>query len=150
MDKLEKIKSNIAFLGYKVDEIKYLANPQFQNNGEEITVDFHVSVGVNVIPDEKTVIVSLEAILFRDHITNNYPFSLFIKISGGFLAEEQLSADKLKELGEINGTATLFPFLRSIVAGVCSQANVNPVMLPLVNIYSLIKEQRAQQQNSQN
>lgn len=146
MDKLERIKSNVTFLGYRVDEITYLSNPQFQTNEDNITVDFNVSVGVNVISDERTVIVSLEAKLFRDYINNNYPFSLSIKISGGFLAEEQLKEDELKQLGEINGTATLFPFLRSIVAGICSQANVNPVMLPLVNIYSLIKEQKTQQQ----
>lgn len=142
MDKLKKIKSKVAFLGYRVEEISYEVNNQFESGNEEISIDFNILANINVIAKEKMVVVTLEATVFKDPMENNYPFTMAIKISGGFQAEDDISPEKLGELGEINGTATLFPFLRSIVAGVCAQANVSPVILPLVNIHSLIQEQK--------
>lgn len=142
MDKLKKIKSKVAFLGYRVDEITFKANDQFESENKEISINFDISAHVNIIPEDRTVVVTLEATVFKDLIENSYPFSMRIKLSGGFQSEDDILPEQLSELGEINGTATLFPFLRSIIAGVCAQANVTPVVLPLINIHSLIQEQK--------
>jgi len=142
MDKLKKIKSKVAFLGYRVEEISFQANDQFVSENKEISINFDITAHINIIVEERMVVVTLEATVFKDPIENSYPFSMAIKISGGFQSEDDISPEKLGELAEINGTATLFPFLRSIVAGVCAQANVSPVVLPLINIYSLMQEQK--------
>lgn len=143
MDKHEKVKSKIRFLGYQVDEIQFKKNNQFHTQ-DKLTVDFGISVGVDVDIELKRVIVMLEANVFENATEKNYPFSLDVKINGGFETEEDITQEELVKIGEINGTATLFPFLRSIVAGICSQANVNPVMLPLVNVYNLVQENKDQ------
>lgn len=148
MDKLKNITSKVAFLGYRVEKISFEMNDQFEGGDKEISLDFEIHANVNVIAEEKTVVVTLETTVFNEHMDDSYPFFMAIKISGGFKTEDDITPEKLSELGEINGTATLFPFLRSIVAGVCAQANVSPVILPLLNIYSLIQEQKTKKVQS--
>jgi preprotein translocase subunit SecB len=142
MDKQHNVKSTLfSFLGYHVDSMGFERNHQYVPQ-ETIDIEFNISVGVEVNTQERMAIVSLEADVFDNAIDQNYPFSIRVKISGGFQTEAEHTEQELANLGELNGTATLFPFLRSIIANLCVQANTPPVMLPLVNVYNLIQQQR--------
>lgn len=140
MDK-PKIESEFKFLGYQVNNICLNTNTQFQNT-DPIEVKFNFTVGTSTDVENRKVQVNLGTTLFPEANQNNYPFSLEVTLTGVFQSEKSLSEEDLGRFGEINGTATLFPFLRSIVAGVCVNANFPAIMLPLINVYNFIEEQK--------
>jgi len=140
MDK-PNIESDFKFLGYQVNNISLTTNPLFQNSNP-IDLNFNFTVSAGTDAEERKVQVTLGTTLFPDANQNNYPFSLEVMITGVFQSEKNLSIEELERFGEINGTATLFPFLRSIIAGVCVNANFPAIMLPLINVYNFIEEQK--------
>lgn len=144
MDK-PNIESDFKFIGYQVNNINLTTNEQFQNSDDPINVNFRFTVSTGVKIEEQKVKVSLGAIVFPDANENNYPFSLEVIITGTFQSEKELMFEELEKFGEINGTAALFPFLRSTVANVCMNANYPPVMIPLINVYNFIKNQKENQ-----
>ena len=141
MDKQPNIESQFKFLGYQVNNINLNTNALFQN-ADPIGIKFNFTVGTSTDVEGRKVQVNLGTTLFPNADQNNYPFSLEIMITGVFQSEKELTIEKLEKFGEINGTATLFPFLRSIVAGVCVNANFPAIMLPLINVYNFIEEQK--------
>lgn len=140
MDK-PNIESEFKFLGYQVNNIRLTTNSLF-HNADSITIDFDFTIGTSVNVEERKVQVTLGTVVFPDADQKNYPFSLEIMLTGVFQSEETLPIEDLERFGEINGTATLFPFLRSIIAGVCVNANFPAIMLPLINVYNFIEEQK--------
>lgn len=96
----------------------------------------------SIIEDCRKATVTLHSTVFDKAKERNYPFSLAISVEGLFSTSENVQRDELFRLGEINGTATLFPFLRSVIADITRTANVDPLILPLVNIYRLVETQK--------
>ncbi len=147
MDKLpvqneQGIKSTrVSFLGYNVQNINFQLNPGFVPSGS-VDIEFTVNVGVETNLNERKIVVMLEASVFNDATKKNYPFSVSVKLNGVFEVDRETTEDELRQIGEINGTAALFPFLRSTLAGICQQANQPAVMLPLVNVYNMIEQQK--------
>ena len=43
---------------------------------------------------------------------------------------------------EVNGTAILFPYLRSIITTITSSMGIQPIILPTMNIVKMIKEKK--------
>lgn len=140
MDK-PNFESEFKFLGYQVSTISLTTNFLFEN-ADPIDIDYNFTVGTSMDVEERKVKVTLGTALFPDANKNNYPFSLEIMLTGIFQSEKILPIEELERFGEINGTATLFPFLRSIIAGVCVNANFPAIMLPLINVYNFIEEQK--------
>jgi preprotein translocase subunit SecB len=132
-----QLKSVFRFDGYKVDNICFKSNPNFHFK-DPVDIDF--SIDVNVLIDENNTegIVTLNTKIFED--ADNYPFSLSLEIYGHFSTDDAMSPDQFKKFCEVNGTATLFPFLRSIVSDITKAANIPPLALPLINIHHLIEE----------
>jgi preprotein translocase subunit SecB len=51
--------------------------------------------------------------------------------------------DKLKEaLLHENAVAIMFPFLRSVIASLTTTANINPLILPVINIANTFKNDK--------
>lgn len=140
MDK-PNVESKFKFLGYQVNNISLITNPTFQNVNP-IDIDFNITVGTSMNVEERKVQVTLGTVVFPDANKKNYPFSLEITLTGLFQSEENLAIEALEHFGEINGTAALFPFLRSTIAGVCVNANFPAIMFPLINVFNFIEEQK--------
>lgn len=136
MDK--NIIGTINFIGYKMRNINYLQNDSFVQH-ESIEVTFDVDVEVAIDKDNRIARVSLEARIFEDAEKNNYPFSINATIEGFFKLEDGLTDEDIIKLCKINGTAALFPYLRSAISDITRIANETPIILPLINIYKLIK-----------
>lgn len=141
--------SKFVFENYGIDYIQYSVNEDF-NNREEVELDLEIEVSVKVKDDELKSAITLIAHVFDDAKNKNYPFSLDVSITGFFSAEGDMKPDEFKEYCKCNGTAVLFPFLRSTIADVTRTANVQPLILPLFNIHNLIKQQEKTNKESNN
>ena len=143
MDK--QVVSNFRFDDYKVDYIQYKYNPEFDPN-EELKIELVLDFKVTVSADTPKGTVTLIANFFKKTSDKNYPFNLVISITGYFSIDtECVDSEKLKNFIEVNGTTALFPFLRTVVADVTKAANVQPLIMPLFNIYSLVKEKKKEE-----
>ena len=144
MDK--RVKSTFCFEGYKVDSIKFDINSDF--NASEVELKFGINVTIKTHPECYEGLVILHVKLFENAIEKNYPFELHVTITGEFSADDKnMSLEDFRNCLELNGTTAMFPFLRSVVADITRSANVEPLILPLMNIHKLIAERKAKAGN---
>lgn len=139
MDKPQK--SFFIFENYKVNHVEYFFNNNFKHE-EPIEIDFSIGVEININQEEPYKgIVTMKTIIFEDAIENNYPFTLKLSINGYFSAEDvKVTIEDFTKFCERSGTATLFPFLRTVISDITKAANVEPLILPLINVHQLMKE----------
>ena len=73
---------------------------------------------------------------------NKYPFYLSFIIYGIF-TNNGLGKEQFKRAVEYNGTALLFPFIRSTVADITKIANNGAtLLLPTINVNALIEDSK--------
>ena len=132
-------KSVLEFLDYTVDNITYKRNSEYNKDEVELKINFEHNIKKDV---DKTDIyyVSLSANVFTDTDSDykECPFELRIFITGCFRLIDCNLDDKMKEsMINENTIAILFPYLRSLI-------NINPLILPTINVLSLLKNEKAQ------
>ncbi len=133
--------SKFYFDDYIINNIDYDFNEKFDNTGEALELDFDIDYNVKI--NDETENKGLTQILIRiweDANNNNFPFQLTIKMTGFFSADNEMDSIKFSEMCESNGTAILFPFLRSAITDITKNANVTPLVMPLINVENFIKE----------
>lgn len=135
MDK--HIMSSFRFDDYKIDFINFNLNKEFKDENE-MEVDFELRVGVNISDDSKQAEVNLELDVYSNDL-EEAPFKLTVSITGWFSTDDDIEEDKYIQFCKVNATAILFPYLRSAVTDITKIAGVQPLVLPLVNVYNLIK-----------
>lgn len=128
---MKEIKSELKFVNYVVDSVNFKNNPGFE--GEETQLDFKPSVEFDI--DDNDLLVLLTVDVFKDAETNNYPFEMNISVVGYFKLTNEENVEKYKA----NAVAVLFPYVRSIISTYTAAANVNPLILPTVNINKMLK-----------
>lgn len=129
---MEKYKSKLIFNKYVVNEISFKNNEKF----EEKTVSIDFSIGKKVTRNENDLIVELITSIFENAEENNYPFEMQVKITGYFTEEKN---DEKIDF-EPNAIAILYPYIRSIVSTYTVNANVNGLILPIINVNKVIKD----------
>ena len=129
---MEKYKSKLIFNKYIVNEIQFKYNEKFENR----PVDISFSILKEVKRIDNKMEVSLETKIFENVEKNNYPFEMFIKLTGFFTEEN--NDEKINF--EPNAIAILYPYIRAIVSTYTANANVNSLILPTINVNKLIKE----------
>lgn len=127
-------RSVLQFVNYTVDEIHFKMIPT--ENGEK-QFEFEPKFGrkLNNLGNSKyDFSLSVEIDSKEDH---PMPFEMAVTLTGHFLLKEEeddpISDEMKKTLLMNNTTAILFPFLRSIVATVTSNANMSALILPVMN-----------------
>ena len=134
----ENVKSSLRFINYIVDKIDFYANKDFKE--EPIEVDFKIRKQIEYFEDENnTMHVSIEAKIFENPTENNYPFSMNVMLTGIFELEN-CDLDKRESFAEVNSIAILFPYLRAIVSTFTANANIQPLILPPINVVKLVSE----------
>lgn len=126
------------FERYYVESIEFRHNERFHYQ-KPLDLDVEFGVELGVAPDKSQGFVLITTEIFSDAEENNYPFTLDLSIRGIFSTDGELSAEEFRRFLEINGTAVLFPFLRSTLADVTRSTGHEPLVLPLMNIYNLMK-----------
>lgn len=126
--------SVLKFRNYIVDFVKYNTNSNFNNKDSEIKIDFDINREIRSIRENKYA-VSIILEVFPDSKTNNYPFSLELKITGFFELEIEDH-----DLLEQNAIAILFPYARALVSTYTANSNVEPLILPPINVVAMLEE----------
>ena len=136
MDKSEL--STLSFDHYIINYINFEFNQSFDQENVELEVDTKVDTSID--SEINKGITSIEMRLWEEAEEKNKPFSLRIKITGYFSSEAEVESEDFAHLCKYNGSAILFPFLRSAIADLTKTANVPPLVLPLINIKNLVEE----------
>lgn len=135
---MEKTKSSLRFIDYYVDEVQFYNNQLFEER--TVQLDFHISHNIEYTEDENnTFFVTLNIVIFDNAKENNYPFTMNVSITGIFQTNIE-DVDSIKKFAEINSIAILFPYLRSIVSTYTANANIQPLILPPINVVNMLKE----------
>ena len=133
------IKSNLRFINYVVNEIRFKYNDQFKM--ESVKIDFNVKKNIAYNEQNNSAVVTLDVNVFDDCVENNYPFSFYVRVSGFFEVTNLESKDE-KMLIEANAIAILFPYVRSLISSFTVNANVSPLILPPINVLKLFQKEQ--------
>ena len=103
------------------------------------------------IPDKTELVISMDPsgtfyaedsryeLLFKTHVTRKDSLESVIDASctADFHIDACTSPDDIPEFFYSNSLAILFPYIRAFISTVFLQANVTPVVLPIVNLKGL-------------
>lgn len=136
----KSINSGLRFIDFTVNDIQYQINHDFKE--QNVNVKFNVFRDVEYVDDENnTMLVSLTVSVFEDAKENNYPFSLKINLTGVFELDDIHESER-ESFAEVNAVAILFPYIRSLISTITANANVPPLILPPINVVSLIEKEK--------
>lgn len=130
---MKDIKSNLRFEHYIVDYVDFRNNSEFE--GEETSLEFKPRAKFHIENNDLLVFLSVD--IFKDAVKHNYPFEMSVGVVGYFTISNQEDIEKYKT----NAVAVLFPYVRSIISTYTAIANVNPLILPTVNINRMLADQ---------
>ncbi len=131
------VNSDLKFINYGVPKFKAEINQKF---------DFATKQNITLNPKFTRDIIKIDDKQFQTQLTivientpeQEVPFNIEASIKGLFALEDWQNEDN-KDLVEITSTATLFPYLRSLVSNLSTMLNMPPYILPLININELFK-----------
>ncbi len=133
-----KIKSSLNFVNYIVDNVEFYSNPKCTE--KVFDIDFDIDSEVNYVNDSN-FLVTLYVKIFEDADKNGYPFSMKIKLTGAFKVEN-VNEDTKQVFAEKNSVAILFPYVRALVSTYTSASNVQPVILPPINVVNYLQNKK--------
>lgn len=70
----------------------------------------------------------------------NAEVEIFLIVEGYFTISKDLDRSEVPQVLTLNGTAILFPYVRSMVSMVSSLDSENAILLPTINTYDLIND----------
>lgn len=91
------------------------------------------------ISDKNIFTLFFSVIAFNEEKTRNYPF-VEISCQATFNFENVSSFDDIPDYFYQNSIAILFPYVRAYISLVTNQANIHPLILPIMNLSSLKNE----------
>lgn len=131
--------SKLRFENYFVKGLKFDINSEFESTDYlELDIDFNQELELDY--EQKKAIIVLECKLFENAIEKNYPFTLNVSLVGFFEFNSDLSEEQIINMLEVNGTAILFPYLRSIITTITSNIGIQPIILPTLNIVDMLRQ----------
>lgn len=103
-----------------------------ENLAPDATLDMNFAPSGLFDQAKKTFILS-----FAFKATCNDKDIVFVNCIAEFVFRNELNFDEIPEFFYGNSIAILFPYIRSMVSTVTLQANVQPLILPTLNLVSL-------------
>lgn len=132
---MKNSKSKLSFKNYIVNKIEFENNIECES--EETELDFDLDSHVDFV-NEDEFILTLTIEIFKNAKQNNYPFNFKSEILGSFLISD-VEEEKKQIYAEQNAVAILFPYCRALVTTYTGLANVNPLILPPINVVKYLK-----------
>ncbi|MGL4897593.1 MAG: protein-export chaperone SecB [Cetobacterium sp.] len=122
-------EATLKFLGYDLEKINYERNNLFDSS-----IDSEILPKINamiIYKDESKKEANIILGIKYDN-ENNLPFSLEVVLRGFF----EFNDEDQKIIFQ-NGTAIMYPYMRSIITDITSKTNYTPIILPTMNFYIL-------------
>lgn len=130
--------SALRFHNYIVNSVNFEHNPQFIE--EPVSIEFKISKSI-VLRSETEMEVTLELDVFPEFKEKNFPFNLKTKFTGYFEIDLRDAETDAMKYAETNAVAILFPYLRALVSTFTSNANVQPLILPPINVVKMMEKE---------
>lgn len=142
MDKAECV---LQFVNYSVDKIVFVNNSEYDKEESELKLKFKHNIKEDD-QEPKKYYVNIIMNLYdkNEHELKDCPFQLDISITGTFKMNnyEGMEDGLIDKLVNENTITILFPYLRSLITSVTANANINPLILPPVNILNLLENEK--------
>lgn len=129
--------SSLKLLNYITDFVQFKNNPDFES--DEVTVQFDVHPEFYINDEKGIMTVELQVEIFKDAIRNNYPFEMSVSVVGIFEMKSKDKEDNIHRF-KTNAVAIMYPYIRALVSTYTANANVPPLILPVMNINKMIEE----------
>lgn len=127
----------LQFEGYQIEKIIYKKNIE---TSDENNINVEVSTGLNSERDKGKVELSIHV------LESNENRKLEISLVG-FFTFSNVDDDKKTQILAINGTAILYPYIRSVASMVTSQDSSSAIILPTVNTINFFKNKTSNEEN---
>lgn len=138
---MSKNECILKFTDYSVDKLIFEKNKSYkETDDEDVGINPEISNNIEKA-DENKYYVSLGIKIEEEFL----PFKIDVSITGLFFFKDD---NPDEDLINKNAFAILFPYLRSLVTTLTANANVQPMILPPINVVSYldeIKEKEEQQ-----
>ena len=130
---MERLENMLIFKKYTVDEVIFKRNENY-DSAQKTRIEF--SIDKEVRRKDNQMIVNLITRVFENCEEKNHPFEMTIEITGYFEIENEG-----KDINfEPNAIAILYPYIRAIVSTYTASANINPLILPAINVNALFNK----------
>lgn len=133
---MKNISGVITFEKYVVERVIFERNDSLIEK-KDIIVEFDIKPEILLSEDKKSMMVRVGINIFEDMKKNNYPFHMEVTVLGYFNVnsdDNDIKTDKFYP----NAIAILYPYIRSIITTYTAMANVNPMILPTINVNKFI------------
>lgn len=135
---MEKFKSVIEFNKYVIEKIIFTVNKNYKPS-DNINLEVQFKYRFDYKSEERIAVIELGCNIFKD-LKENHPFSLEVELIGFFKYAAELEKEQLEMLLKVNGTAILFPYLRSIVSIITVNSGFDPIILPVINVHKVFEQ----------
>lgn len=134
----KNVRSVMKFENYIVKKAIFEYNIEYEENEEGIDINFDIDVDFDIDSEEGELLVFLKTIIFDEPTKNNYPFRMEIELVGAFTMVSGLEKDV--NFFKANAVAILFPYVRALVSSYTANANVEPLILPTINVNRYLQD----------
>ena len=125
------MEPTISLEKYEIEEITY---SRIVDESDFQSENLQVSVKSGLTEDKKFGKVTLEAKFFDDEKNKK----VSARISGYYTINVEVDSEKYIA---INGTAILFPYLRSAISMISTLDSQDAVLIPTINVLSILENQ---------
>jgi preprotein translocase subunit SecB len=136
MSEKEILDAPIKFEGYKILSIQYGQNVESEDS------DF--KIGYSISDDLKSANVRIEL----DFDNENKMSHGKVKVIGNFLLSEGIGKEQVKQLVFQNGSAMLYPYIRTIISMITALDDSRVNVMPTLNFVEMFKD--AEKKDSKN
>ena len=137
---MKNIGGVITFENYVVEKVLFERNDSFSKE-KEVKGEFDIKPDIQLSEDKKSMQVRVEINIFEDMRKNNFPFHMEVIVSGFFNVSSDDNTIKTDKFYP-NAIAILYPYIRSIITTYTAMANVNPMILPTINVNKFIESNK--------
>ena len=144
---MDKPSCILKFHSYTVKEMDFKLSPAYYNDEYDEKLSIGIGHEVEIDSDNRQAIVCLTCNIGDEN--SGSPFVLNVAVEGEFSYHSNNDEDpSFERISEINATAILYPYLRSIVTDITKAANISPVILPVANIHKLLSKKDNKEEKS--
>lgn len=139
--------SSLQFNKFKVLEMKYIRNLQSEEpNGEKLEPLFEVNIGTKE-DDINKAVVNLSVEIGDEDTSYEY---VYVEILGffEFNNRDNFQPEEIKNFYKVNGTAILFPYLRTLVSDLTSKGDESPIILPTINVNAFFEDENENKEDA--